>query len=167
MPEREDATHRLLNSGGPALVQHRPALSIVDLEPQGEANGSDVICRVLQQTSTMMSASAAVPRLRGSGASASNFCYRPNSRRHGREVCGRRFGPCELGPTAGSACGSCHQTRPARTASCRPAWRTPRGLRRRRRVGGTAGERWTLLAPTVHKQNLRICHTKAVAVRSG
>lgn len=44
-------THRLLGSGWPALVQHWPALRTVDLEAQGEADGSDVICRVLQQTS--------------------------------------------------------------------------------------------------------------------
>lgn len=47
--ERWRATYRLLNSGWPALVQHWSALGIVDLEPQGEADGSDVIRRVLQQ----------------------------------------------------------------------------------------------------------------------
>lgn len=136
MSERKDATHRLLNSGRPALVQHWPALGAVDLEPQGEANGSDVICRVLQQTniSDDVSIGSCVPH--ANAASVCNFYPRPNSRKHGREVCSRWFGPCELGPPAGSACGSCRQTTPARTASCRPAWRTPRGLRRRQ-VGQT------------------------------
>lgn len=131
----KDATHRLLNCGRPALVQHWPALGVVDLEPQGEANGSDVICRVLQRTNTSDVSIAACGPL-ANAASVSNFCTRPNSRKHGRGVCSRRFGPCELGPPAGSACGSCRRTRHARTASCRPAWPTPRGLRRRRRQAG-------------------------------
>lgn len=133
MSERKDATHRLLNSGRPALVQHWPALGVVDLEPQGEANGSDVICRVLQPTNISHDVSIGTCVPHANAASVSNFCTRPNSRKHGREVCSRRFGPCGPGPPAGSACGSCRQTTPARTASCRPAWRTPRGLRGRRR----------------------------------
>lgn len=48
--ERWRSTHRLLNRGWPALVQHRPALRLVDLEAQREADGSDVVGRVLQPT---------------------------------------------------------------------------------------------------------------------
>lgn len=120
------ATYRLLHRGWPALVQHRPALRIVDLEAQGEADGSDVICRVLQQTniSRDVSSCAALPTM---GA-------RRNSRKRGREVCSRRFVPCGRGQPAGSAGGSCHQTAPGRTASGRPAWRKPTGLRT---AGGT------------------------------
>lgn len=47
--ERRRATYRLLHSSWPALVQHRPTLGVVDLEPQGETDGSDVIRRVLQR----------------------------------------------------------------------------------------------------------------------
>lgn len=135
MSERKDATHRLLNSGRPALVQHWPALGVVDLEPQREADGSDVICRVLQQTNISDDVSIGTRVPRANAASVCHFCTRPNSRKHGRGVCSRWLGPCELGAPAGSACGSCRQTTPARTASCRPAWRTPRGLRRQ--VGRT------------------------------
>lgn len=134
--ERWRPTHRLLNSGGPALVQHWPALCLVDLEAQGEADGSDVVGRVLQPTNKQTS-SAAAPWL-------TDVQNRRNSRKRGREARGRRFGPCEPGRPAGSGGGSCHQTAPAQTASCHPGWRKPRGLRRKpaRQAGGRGGGGW-------------------------
>lgn len=46
------ATHVFLDDGWPAFIQHRTALCVVDLEPQREANWTDVVCRVLSKTET-------------------------------------------------------------------------------------------------------------------
>lgn len=64
-----------------------------------------------------------------------------HAHRREKEACSREFVLCEPGLPAGSVGGSCRQTGPAQTTSCRPAWPTPTGLEREQAAGGRDGER--------------------------
>ena len=141
-------THRFLDSCWPAFIQHRPSLCVVDLEPQWEANWTDVICCVLRRRQTQVSPMKWSHSL-CTGVWMMLQCQtrvwgmHRHSRRHGRAVCGRQFVLCEPGLPAGSVDGSCRQTAPALTTSCRPTWLTPTDLRRPQ-AAGTDGERWKI-----------------------
>ena len=48
----EGSTHKLLDGGGPPLVQHRATLCVVDFETQREADWTDVVSGVLSTVET-------------------------------------------------------------------------------------------------------------------
>lgn len=137
------ATHRFLDSGWPAFVQHRAALRVIYLKTQREADWTDVICCVLWKQKGPHVSFSLSWCLRLEAGRCFNAAGPRRSHRHGKAVCGTEFVLCELRLPAESVCGSCRQTGPALTTSCHPTSLTPTDLRGES-VIETDGQRWKI-----------------------